>query len=103
MNERRLILLLTALRFAHILDFVLMMPLGPMLMRTFGIDAPHFAMLVSAHTFAACLGGIGGGFLLERFGRRAALLTLHAGFTLATLACALAVGPCVNGGAISGH
>ncbi len=89
-NETRLIAVLTAVQFCNILDFVLMMPLGPNLMRTLHIDAQAFAWLVSSYNFSACISGLIGALVLDRFDRRTALLTLFFGFGLSTFACALA-------------
>ena len=48
--ERLLIVLLTAINFTHLLDFVVMMPLGPQLMRVLAISPQQFSWLVSAYT-----------------------------------------------------
>ncbi|MBI5382900.1 MAG: MFS transporter [Opitutae bacterium] len=88
-NERALLLMLAVVHFTHIMDFVIMMPLGARLMRVFSISPAQFGHLVAAYGFAAALSGFLGGFVLDRFERKHALLTLYAGFSLATLACAL--------------
>ena len=46
--ERKLVLLLAAMQFAHIMDFMVMMPLGPQLMRVLNISTDQFGWLVSA-------------------------------------------------------
>jgi predicted MFS family arabinose efflux permease len=79
-----------AVQFTHVLDFMIMMPLGSHLMRVFQISPAQFSYLVAAYGIAAALTGFAGGFVLDRFDRKQALLTLYAGFGLATLACALA-------------
>src|SRR3954470_10538347 len=88
--ERLLIAVLTAIQVLHLTDFVIMMPLGPQLMRVFAISPAQFALLVSSYTFAAGVGAIVGSLVLDRFDRKRALLALFAGFTAANLACALA-------------
>ncbi len=90
MNERFLIVLLTAVNFTQMMDFVVMMPLGPQLMRVFGIDATRFAVAVSAYTFSAAIAAVIAALFIDRFERRRALLVLYAGFAVATLGCALA-------------
>jgi predicted MFS family arabinose efflux permease len=72
------------------LDFMIIMPLGSQLMRVFAIDPAQFSHLVAAYGLAAAVTGFLGGFVLDRFDRRHALLVLYAGFGAATLACALA-------------
>lgn len=86
-NERAVVLLLAAAQFTHILDFVLMMPLGPILMREFSISVAAFGMLVSSYTFSSAIVGLIGALWIDRFDRRGALLISYAGFTLGTLAC----------------
>jgi predicted MFS family arabinose efflux permease len=82
--------LLSCVQFTHILDFVIMMPLGPSLMRVFGLDAQQFSLVVSSYTFSAALSGVAGAFFIDRFDRKKALLTLYTGFILGTLSCAFA-------------
>lgn len=87
--ERPLLLLLAAVQFTHILDFMVMMPLGPQLMRLFEIQPHQFSNLVASYTFSAAVAGLLGAFLVDRFDRKVALLFCYAGFLLGTLACAL--------------
>ena len=51
LRERVLLFTLAGIQFAHILDFMVMMPLGPILMQELAIDAHEFGLLVSAYTF----------------------------------------------------
>jgi len=78
------------MQFTHVLDFMIMMPLGPQFMRIFALDPQHFAFLVSAYTFAAAASGFISAFWIDRFGRKRVLLTLYAGFIVATTLCGLA-------------
>jgi predicted MFS family arabinose efflux permease len=89
-RERALLYTLAAIQFTHIMDFMIMMPLGASLMRVFGISPEQFSWLVAVYGISAATTGFLGGFVLDRFDRRTALLTLYAGFGLATLSCALA-------------
>lgn len=88
-REWLLLLVLTAVQFCHILDFVLMMPLAPMLMRSLHISAQEFGMLVSAYTFAAAASGLLAAAFMDRYDRKRMLLFLLAGFGLGTLLCGL--------------
>ncbi|MBA9078594.1 MFS transporter [Rufibacter quisquiliarum] len=90
LRESWLIFILAAIQFTHIMDFVIMMPLGPQLMRVFQISPREFGFLVSAYTFSAALSGLLSAFFIDRFDRKIALLALYVGFTAGTLACALA-------------
>lgn len=89
-SERMLLLLLAAVQFTHILDFMVMMPLGPQLMRTFSLQPDRFGLLVASYTFSAAVAGFGAALVLDRFDRKPALLVCYAGFLAGTLGCALA-------------
>ena len=89
-NERLLLFTLAAVQFTHIMDFMIMMPLGSRLMRVFSINPEQFSRLVAAYGLVAAVTGFAGGFVLDRFDRKHALLLLYSGFGLSTLACALA-------------
>lgn len=82
-------MVLAGAQFSHILDFVIMMPLGPQFMRVLLISPQQFGFLVSIYTFSAALCGFFGAFFIDRFDRKTALLTLYGGFTLGTLFCAI--------------
>jgi len=89
-SERGILFTLAAVQFTHIMDFMIMMPLGAGLMRVFNITPTQFSYLVAAYGLAAAITGFAGGFVIDRLDRKKALLWLYAGFGLATLACALA-------------
>lgn len=89
-SEWRLLILLAGLNFTHIVDFMILMPLGPQLMRLFEIGASEFGLLVSSYSFAAGVSGFAGIFFLDRFDRKRALLVIYTGFIVGTLSCALA-------------
>ena len=89
-RELAILLTLAAMQFTHVLDFMIMMPLGPQFMRIMALDPQHFAFLVSAYTFAAAASGFVSAFWIDRFGRRRALLAMYAGFIVATALCGLA-------------
>ncbi|HEY0017901.1 MAG TPA: MFS transporter [Longimicrobium sp.] len=88
-REWLLLLVLTAVQFCHILDFVLMMPLAPLLMRSLHISAREFGLLVSAYTFAAAASGLVAAAFMDRYDRKRMLLFLLAGFGVGTLLCGL--------------
>ena len=68
-RERWLLLTLASIQFTSVLDFMIMMPLGPQLTALFGISAGEFGFLVSAYTFAAGLSGLLAATYIDRFGR----------------------------------
>jgi predicted MFS family arabinose efflux permease len=85
-----LIALLALSQFTIILDFVIMSPLGAILMPSLNITAGQFGVAVSAYAFSAGLSGILAAGFADRFDRKRLLLFFYAGFTLGTLLCAVA-------------
>lgn len=81
---------LAGIQFTHILDFMVMMPLGPEFIRVLNINTHQFGLLLSSYTFAAAIAGVFATYFVDRFERRNLLLSLYACFILATLACGLA-------------
>lgn len=88
-KERIILLLLTVLNFTHILDFMIMMPLGNYLMPYFDISSQQFSMLVASYTFSAGVSGFLAAFFVDGFDRKKVLLFAYAGFLIGTLCCAL--------------
>ncbi len=110
-SERTLLLLLAAVQFTHILDFMVMMPLGEQLMRELSIGPGKFSHLVAAYTISAGVVGLLTAPFMDRFDRRKVLLLAYFGFFLGTLVCAfsttaemLLVARCICGafGGVSG-
>ncbi len=88
-SERAILLLLAAVQFTHILDFMVVMPLGQQFMRELNITPAQFSHLVAAYTISAGVIGLLTAPFMDRFDRRKVLLIAYAGFFLGTLACAL--------------
>jgi predicted MFS family arabinose efflux permease len=82
---------LAAMQFISTVDFMIVMPLGPLLFNTLGIDTVQFSWVVSAYTFAAGCAGFAAASVLDRVGRRSAYIVLSAGLLLGTLACGMGV------------
>src|SRR3954447_11143152 len=89
-RERLVLLILAAVQFTSIVDFMIVMPLGPQLMRTLRIGPGEFGLIVSSYTFAAGAAGLIASSVVDRFARRSAFMVLYSGFLLGTLLCALA-------------
>ena len=89
LSEGKLLLLLAAVQFTHIMDFMVMMPLGPQLMRDLAINPQQFGYLISSFALTAGIVGLASAPFMDRFDRRHLLLTAYAGFALGTLACGL--------------
>jgi DHA1 family inner membrane transport protein len=89
-RERWLLLTLAAVQFTVIIDFLIIIPLGPEYAKVFHISTWQFGMILASYAISAGLTGLAGCFFLDRFDRKKALLWLYGGFTVGTLFCALA-------------
>lgn len=88
-KENIYIWLFALIQFTHIVDFVVMMPLGALLMRAFDITPMEFASLVSSYSFSAAIMGVLYGVIADRFDRKKMLLINFAGFIIGTVLCAV--------------
>ena len=89
-QERFFLFALAGIQFTHILDFMIMMPLGPEFIRELNINTHEFGLLLSSYTFAAAIAGVFATYFVDRFERRVLLLSLYACFIVATFVCGLA-------------
>jgi MFS transporter, DHA1 family, inner membrane transport protein len=89
-NERIVLFLLASLNFTHILDFMIMMPLGNYLMPYFKISPQQFSFLVASYTISASISGFAAAFFVDGFDRKKVLIIAYGGFLLATFACGFA-------------
>lgn len=89
-KEKILLVVLASINFTHILDFMIMMPLGNYLMPFFKISTQQFTLLVAAYTLSAGLSGFIAAFFADRYDRKKILLIGYAGFLLGTIACGFA-------------
>jgi len=83
-SERTVIFLIGAVQFVNILDFMMVLPLGPFFAGPLGIPASRIGVIGGSYTAAAALSGIACSFFLDRFDRRKALGVAVAGLVLAT-------------------
>lgn len=96
---------LSAIQCIGLVDFMIVMPLGPQLLADLGIDAPRFSWVVSAYTLAAGVAGLLAAPWLDRVPRKSAYLVFSIGLLAGTTACGLAANfpqllaaRCVTGG-----
>lgn len=89
-QERLVLFILAAVQFTTIVDFMIVMPLGPQLKRTLAINDEQFSFIVSSYTFAAGFSGLIASLIIDRFSRRTTFLVLYAGFLLGTFLCGIA-------------
>lgn len=91
-EEKLIVLLLAAINFTHILDFMIIMPLGNFLIPYFQISPQQFSLIVSAYSYSAFLSGIIAVFVIDKYDRKKSLLFGYIGFIIGTLLCGLAPG-----------
>src|SRR5438270_9501136 len=72
-RELAVVLLVAAVQFVNILDFVMVMPLGPDFAAALGIPSSRLGMIGGSYTAAAAVAGLAGSLFLDRFDRRPAL------------------------------
>src|SRR4051812_31342943 len=92
-RQKWLLVLLAALNFTHILDFMIMMPLGSYLIPHFKISARFFSWIVAVYPIAAFATGTITAFYVDRFDRKKVLLVAYSGFILGTFCCGFSSGP----------
>ena len=89
-KEKIILLILACINFTHIMDFMIMMPLGPQLMKLFQITPAQFGFAVSAYGFTAGASGFASAFFVDKFDRKKILFFAYCGFVIGTFACAFA-------------
>ncbi len=86
-----LVLILAAMNFAHILDFVIIMPLGDTLRKEMSINPQQIGFIVAIYGLTATVAGLGISSIIDRFDRKNVLLISFVAFTFATAFCGIAV------------
>src|ERR1700730_17742028 len=84
------IFLLAITQFTVILDFMVMSPLGDILMKSLNIKPAHFGIAVSAYAFSAGISGLLTAGFADKFDRKKLLLFFYTGFIAGTFLCGIA-------------
>jgi predicted MFS family arabinose efflux permease len=90
--ERSVILLVAAVQFVNVLDFMMVMPLGADFAKGLGIPVSELGLVASSYAFAAALAGFASAAFVDRFDRRKALAVAITGLVAGTAAGAAATG-----------
>lgn len=88
--QKIVVAMLAFLQFAVILDFMLMSPLGAVIMPALNIGPMEFGLVVSAYAFSAGASGLLTAGFADRYDRKKLLLFFYTGFILGTVWCGLA-------------
>src|SRR5438128_10492237 len=92
LSERAIVFLVGAVQFVNILDFMIVMPLGPDFARALAIPPSHLGYIGGSYTAAASIAGLAGSLFLDRFDRRKALAVAMLGLVVGTAAGGFATG-----------
>lgn len=88
--QKIVIAILIFLQFTIILDFMVISPLGAILMPALNMSAKQFGYVVSAYAFSAGLSGLLAAGFADRFDRKKMLLIFYIGFIVGTFLCGIA-------------
>ncbi|MDH4263150.1 MAG: MFS transporter [Spirochaetia bacterium] len=86
-KEKYLVSALAGLQFTHMVDFMILMPLGPVIIEQFNITNAQFSYVVSAYTFSAGISALFASTFIDRYNRKKSLLVVFLGFLFSTLLC----------------
>lgn len=88
--QKYIIVLLALLQFTVILDFMVISPLGDILMKKLDMTTANFGLTVSAYAFSAGISGLLAAGFADKFDRKKLLIFFYTGFIIGTVFCALA-------------
>ncbi len=91
-SERKLLFLIAAVQFVNILDFMMVMPLGPDFAQALGIPTSSLGFVGGSYTASAAVSGMVCSLFLDRFDRRSALAVTLFGLVLGTAAGGFSTG-----------
>lgn len=88
--EKFVIFILAITQFTVVLDFMVMAPLGDLLLKSLSMTAQDFGIAVSAYAFSAGASGLLTAGFADKYDRKKLLLFFYIGFIIGTLFCGLA-------------
>ncbi|HNE27757.1 MAG: MFS transporter [Saprospiraceae bacterium] len=88
--QRFVIALLALTQFTVVLDFMVMSPMGDILIKALDITPAQFGAAVSAYAFSAGISGLLAAGFADKYDRKRLLLFFYTGFILGTVFCGLA-------------
>jgi predicted MFS family arabinose efflux permease len=87
--QKLAVFLLAITQFTVILDFMVMSPLGDILMKSLSLKPTHFGLVVSAYAFSAGISGLLTAGFADKFDRKKLLLFFYVGFIAGTILCGI--------------
>jgi predicted MFS family arabinose efflux permease len=87
--QKFMVAILSFIQFTVILDFMVLSPLGAILIKELNLTPPQFGLVVSAYAFSAGASGLLAAGFADKYDRKSFLLFFYAGFLIGTLCCAI--------------
>src|SRR6476660_5866228 len=88
-HEKFVITILALTQFTVVLDFMVMSPLGDMLMKSMNLSTSQFGFAVSSYAFSAGISGLLTAGFADKFDRKKLLVFFYTGFILGTFFCSI--------------
>jgi predicted MFS family arabinose efflux permease len=88
--QKLVIAILAFLQFTVVLDFMILSPLGAILLKELNVAPAQFGLVVSAYAFSAGVSGLLAAGFADKFDRKKLLLFFYAGFVFGTVLCGVA-------------
>jgi len=88
--QKFVVAVLAFLQFTVVLDFMILSPLGALLLDELDVSTKQFGAVVSAYAFSAGVAGVLAAGFADKFDRKKLLLFFYSGFVLGTLLCGIA-------------
>jgi predicted MFS family arabinose efflux permease len=87
--DKLIITLLALTQFSVVLDFMVMSPLGDMLMKSMNLTTSQFGLAVSSYAFSAGISGLLTAGFADKFDRKKLLVFFYSGFIIGTFICSI--------------
>lgn len=87
--QKFIIVILFLLQFTVTLDFIVISPLGDMLIKNLDMTTSSFGFVVSAYAFSAGISGLLAAGFADKFDRKKILIFFYTGFIIGTVSCAI--------------
>lgn len=88
--QKFVIVLMALLQFTIVLDFMILSPLGDILMKSLNMSTQQFGSVVSAYAISAGISGFLAAGFADKFDRKKILMFFYLGFIIGTVFCGLA-------------
>lgn len=88
--QKFMVAILAIMQFTVVLDFMVLSPLGALLLEKLNINTQQFGLVVSAYAFSAGASGLLAAGFADKFDRKKLLLFFYTGFIIGTFLCGIA-------------